>query len=59
MKILVQAQAVSWKKRAVKVAGKWAEVAPSVHLLKIRVGEDQWMEVVTTLEGNKSIEKVY
>jgi hypothetical protein len=59
MKILIQPQAVSWTKRAVKVAGKWAEIAPSVNLLKIRVGEDQWMEVVTTLDGKKSIERVY
>lgn len=59
MKILIKPQAVSWEKRAVKVCGKWAEIAPSVNLLKIRVGEDQWVEVVTNLDGKKSIEKVY
>lgn len=59
MKLLIQPQAVSWSKRAVKVAGKWAEIAPTVNLLALRVGEDQWVEVVTTLEGKKSIEKVY
>ena len=59
MKILIQPQAVSWKERMVKVCGQWARIAPRINLKQLRVGEDIWVEVVSNLDGKKSIERIY
>lgn len=59
MRLLIKPQAISWEKRAIKVCGAWAEIGPCVNLKQIRVGEDQYMEIVTRLDGKKCVEKVY
>lgn len=52
-------QAISWKTRTIKVAGEWAKVADNINFLLLRIGQKYEIDVSTTLDGSKLVERIY
>lgn len=56
--MVVIVEAVSWKNRRVKVAGRWHDVHPAVNLLQLRVGEENIVDTALGLDGQPVVMKV-